>query len=154
MIDLKNLTISKTHNHLKKGDFSAVELAQSYLDAIKNTDSEIKAYLEIFPDVVKQAEEADKKISEKTGGLLTGIPLAVKDNILIKGRKSSAGSKMLADYVAPYDSTVVKKLKDAGVVFLGRTNMDEFAMGGSTENSAFGPTKNPHDLSRVPGGSS
>lgn len=154
MIDLKNLTISKAHNHLKKGDFSAVELAQSYLDAIKNTDSEIKAYLEIFPDVIKQAEEADKKITEKTCGLLTGIPLAVKDNILIKGRKSSSGSKMLADYISPYDSTVANKLKDSGVVFLGRTNMDEFAMGGSTENSAFGPTKNPHDLLRVPGGSS
>lgn len=154
MIDLKNLTIRGAHNHLKKGDFSAVELAQSYLDAIKSTDFETKAYLEIFSDVIKQAEGADKKLAEKTGGLLTGIPLAVKDNILIKGRKSSAGSKMLADYVAPYDSTVAKKLEDSGAVFLGRTNMDEFAMGGSTENSAFGPTKNPHDLSRVPGGSS
>lgn len=154
MIDLKNLTITKAHNHLTSGDFTAVELAKSYLDAIKEKDGDVKAYLEIFPDVIKQAEEADRKIAEETAGLLTGIPLSVKDNILIKGRKSSAGSKMLVDYVAPYDSTVGKKLKDAGVVFLGRTNMDEFAMGGSTENSAFGPTKNPHDLSRVPGGSS
>ncbi|MDE1988430.1 MAG: Asp-tRNA(Asn)/Glu-tRNA(Gln) amidotransferase subunit GatA [Patescibacteria group bacterium] len=154
MINLKNLTISETHNHLTKGDFSAVELAQAYLSAIKETDGDIKAYLEIFPDVVEQAEEADKKIARKEEGLLTGIPLAIKDNILIKGRKCSAASKMLADYVAPYDSTVAKRLKDAGAVFLGRTNMDEFAMGGSTENSAFGPTRNPRDLSRVPGGSS
>lgn len=154
MIDLKNLTISKARNHLKNGDFTAVELAKSYLDTIKEKDGDIKAYLEIFPDVIKQAEEADKKIFGKISGLLTGIPLSIKDNILIKGRKSSAGSKMLADYISPYDSTVAKKLKDAGAIFLGRTNMDEFAMGGSTENSAFGPTKNPYDLSRVPGGSS
>lgn len=154
MINLKNLTIGKARDHLMKGDFTAVELAQSYLDNIKKNDPDIKAYLEIFPDVISQAEEADKKIAKKEGGLLTGIPLAIKDNILIKGRKCSAASKMLADYVAPYDSTAAKKLKDAGALFLGRTNMDEFAMGGSTENSAFGPTKNPHDLSRVPGGSS
>ena len=154
MIDLKNLTVSKTRGHLMKGDFTAVQLAQSYLDKIQDTDQDIKAYLEIFSDVLSQAEEADRKIAKKEGGLLAGIPLAVKDNILIKGRKCSAASKMLADYAAPYDSTVARKLKDAGAVFLGRTNMDEFAMGGSTENSAFGPTKNPRDLSRVPGGSS
>ena len=154
MIDLKSLTINKARNHFIKGDFKAVELAQSYLDNIKNKDQDIRAYLEIFSDVLNQAEEADKKISTKESGLLMGIPFALKDNILIKGRKCSASSKMLIDYVAPYDSTVVRKLKDAGAVFLGRTNMDEFAMGGSTENSAFGPTKNPPDLSRVPGGSS
>lgn len=154
MIDLKNLTISKAHNHLMNGDWSAMELAAGYLENIKNKDRNINAYLEIFSDVMSQAESADKKIAKGEGGLLTGIPLAVKDNILIKGRKCSAASKMLADYVAPYDSTAAKKLKDAGVIFLGRTNMDEFAMGGSTENSAFGATKNPHDLSRVPGGSS
>lgn len=154
MIDLKNLTISKASNHLKNGDFSAIELAKEYLDKIKESDGDIKAYLEIFSDVISQAENADKVISKKEGGLLVGIPIAIKDNILIKGRKVSAASKMLTDYVAPYDSTVIKKLKDSGTVFLGRTNMDEFAMGGSTENSAFGVTKNPHDFSRVPGGSS
>lgn len=154
MIDIKNLTISKTNNHLMKGDFTAVELAQSYLDIIQLTDTDINAYLEIFPDVLNQAEEADRKIKKGEAGLLTGIPMAIKDNILIKGRKCSASSKILASYVAPYDSTVASKLKNAGAIFLGTTNMDEFAMGGSTENSAFGPTKNPHDLSRVPGGSS
>lgn len=154
MIDIKKLTISKARKHLDGGDFSAIELAQSYLSQIREKDKDVNAYLEIYSDVLKQAEEADKKIAKREGGLLTGIPLAAKDNILIEGKKCSAASKMLAGYVAPYDSTVVKKLKDEGVVFLGRTNMDEFAMGGSTENSAFGPTKNPHDISRVPGGSS
>ncbi len=154
MIDLKNLTISKAHNHLKNGDFSAVELAEEYLNNIKKNDAVIKAYLEIFSDTIEQAKVADSAISKKEGGLLTGIPIAIKDNILIKGRKVSAASKILADYVATYDSTVIKKMKDLGAVFLGRTNMDEFAMGGSTENSAFGVTKNPHDFSRVPGGSS
>lgn len=154
MIDIKKLTISKARKHLDEGDFSAVELAQSYLDQTEKSDKDVKAYLEIYSDVLKQAEEADKKIAKKEGGLLTGVPLAVKDNILIEGKKCSAASQMLANYVAPYDSTVVKKLKNSGAVFLGRTNMDEFAMGGSTENSAFGPTRNPHDLSRVPGGSS
>lgn len=154
MIDIKNLTISKARNHLDEGNFSAVELAQSYLNQIKEKDKEIKAYLEIYSDVLNQAQEADKRIAKREAGMLTGIPLAMKDNILIKGRKCSAASNMLDGYISPYDSTVVKKLKDSGVVFLGRTNMDEFAMGGSTENSAFGLTRNPYDLSRVPGGSS
>lgn len=154
MIDIKNLTISKANKHLMKGDFTAVQLAQSYLNRIQDTDLGINAYLEIFSDVLNQAEEADRKIAKNEMKLLTGIPIAIKDNILIKGRKCSAASKMLAGYVAPYDATAISKLKDEGVIFLGTTNMDEFAMGGSTENSAFGPTKNPHDLSRVPGGSS
>lgn len=154
MIDLKNLTIKKAQKSLQNGDFSAKELAQAYLDNVKNKDQAVKAYLEVFDDVMEQAEEADEKIAKNSAGLLTGIPIAIKDNILIKGRKCSAASKILENYVAPYDSTVARKLKDAGVVFLGRTNMDEFAMGGSTENSAFGVTGNPRDPSRVSGGSS
>jgi aspartyl-tRNA(Asn)/glutamyl-tRNA(Gln) amidotransferase subunit A len=104
--------------------------------------------------VMEQAENIDKKIAEGKIGPLTGVPLALKDNILIDGRKVTSASKILEGFVAPYDATVVKKLKDEGVLFLGRANMDEFAMGGSTENSAFGVTKNPIDPTRVSGGSS
>lgn len=153
-IDLKTLTIKKAHKHLTQGDFSAVELAEAYLKEIGEKNKELNAYLEVYDDVLSQAAEADKKIKAGGATALTGIPIAIKDNILIKGRKVSAASKILENYVASYDATVIKKLKEAGAVFLGRTNMDEFAMGGSTENSAFGCTKNPHDPSRVSGGSS
>lgn len=154
MIDLKNLTIKKVHDSFIKGEYTALELATAYLEQIKKSDKNIHAYLEVFSDVLEQAKVADKKIKDGTSTLLTGIPIAIKDNILIKGRKASSASKILEDYIATYDATVIKKLKEEGVVFIGRTNMDEFAMGGSTENSAYGPTKNPYDLNRVPGGSS
>ncbi len=154
MINIKNLTISKTHTHLTDGDFSAMELAQTYLKNIGEQDKDVHAYLEVFDDVEHQAKEADAKIKKGDATLLTGIPVAMKDNILIKGKRVSAGSKILENYNATYDATVTQKLKEEGVVFLGRTNCDEFAMGSSTENSAYGVTKNPHDLSRVPGGSS
>lgn len=153
-IDLKTLTIKRAYEHLTRGDFSAVELSESYLKNIEAQNKNINAYLEVFDDVKEQAKEAQKLIETKNGGVITGIPIAVKDNILIQGRTASSASKILETYKATYDATVVKKLKSAGAVFLGRTNMDEFAMGGSTENSAFGSTKNPHDVSRVPGGSS
>ena len=154
MIDLKNITIKIAHDALIKGEYSAVDLAKAYLQQIKKTDKDIHAYLEVYSDVIEQAKEADIKIKDGKAGLLTGIPIAIKDNILIKGRKASAASKILENYTATYDATVIEKLKNEGVVFLGRTNMDEFAMGGSTENSAYGPTKNPYDIERVPGGSS
>lgn len=153
-IDLANLTITKAHESMKKGDFSAVDLAQAYLDEIKKKNGDMNAYLEVYSDVIEQAKEADKRFKAGTATTLTGIPFAIKDNILIKGRKASSASKILENYHATYDATVIEKLKKEGAVFLGRTNMDEFAMGGSTENSAFGPTKNPHDPSRVSGGSS
>lgn len=154
MIDLKNLTIKKAHEHLTKGDFTAVELAAAYKIEIEKENSEINAYLEVFADIDEQAKAADEKIKSGKAGMLTGIPLSMKDNILIKGRHASSASKILENYTATYDSTVTTKLKEAGVIFLGRTNMDEFAMGGSGENSAYGPVKNPHDTTRVPGGSS
>jgi len=155
MIDLKNLTIRKAHDDLVGGKYTAVDLANAYLENIKTKNKEINAYLEVFTDVLEQAKEADGRISSKENvTLMTGIPIAVKDNILIKGRIASSASKILENYQATYDATVIKKLKEAGVVFLGRTNMDEFAMGGSTENSAYGVTKNPYDSDRVAGGSS
>lgn len=153
-IDLRNLTIKKAHIHLKNGDFSAVDLTKAYLQNIKERDVEIHAYLEVFKDAIEQAKKADEMIKGSQVTLMTGIPMAVKDNILIKDKISSSASKMLENHRAVYNATVIKKLKEQGAVFLGRTNMDEFAMGGSTENSAFGITKNPTDLERVPGGSS
>ncbi len=153
-IDLSALTIKKTHEHLMRGDFSAVDLSKAYLAEIKKRNKNINAYLEVFDDVLDQAKAADVRIKEKKASVLTGIPLAIKDNILIEGRTATAASKVLEGYTATYDATAIAKLKKEGVVFLGRTNMDEFAMGSSTENSAYGVTKNPHDETRVPGGSS
>ena len=154
MIDLKSLTISSARKKLVDKEFSARQLAQAYLDNISKVNSDINAYLEVYDDVLAQADIADKNIAEGKLGPLIGIPISIKDNILISGKKVTAASKILEGYVAPYDATVIKKLKAAGAIFLGRTNMDEFAMGGSTENSAFGVTKNPRDATRVSGGSS
>ena len=154
MINLKNLTIKKARKALDAKEFSAVELASSYLVEIKKKNKELNAYLEVFDDVLEQAKIADEKIATGESHPLLGIPLAIKDNILIKGRKVSAASKILENYVASYDATAISKLRKQGAIFLGRTNTDEFAMGGSTENSAFGVTRNPHDTSRVSGGSS
>ncbi len=153
-IDLKNLTITKAHEALIRGDFTSVELTQAYLDEIAKKNKDVNAYLEVFDDALEAAKKADEKIKAGKATLLTGIPIAIKDNILINGKIASAASKMLEKYKATYNATVISKLGKEGAVFIGRTNMDEFAMGGSTENSAFGVTKNPHDLSRVAGGTS
>ena len=153
-INLKDLTILKAHEALKRGDFTAVELTQAYLDEIKKKNKDVNAYLEVFDVAIESAKAADKIIKSGKGGMLTGIPCGIKDNILIQGQIASAASNILQKYRAPYDATVTSRLKAEGVVFLGRTNMDEFAMGGSTENSAYGVTKNPLDLNRVAGGSS
>jgi aspartyl-tRNA(Asn)/glutamyl-tRNA(Gln) amidotransferase subunit A len=154
VIDLQSLTIKKAHDCFLKKEFTAVDLATAYLEEIKKRNAELTIYLEVYSDVIDQAKEADKMIAAGRASLLTGIPIALKDNILVKGKIASASSKILEKYKATYDATVISKLKEEGVVFLGRTNMDEFAMGGSTENSAYGTTKNPWDTSRVPGGSS
>jgi len=154
VIDLKNLTIEEAHEKLSKGEFTCKELAEEYLKAISEKNKELNAYLEVYDDILAQAEEAQKMFANKTSTVLTGIPFAVKDNILIEGHIASAGSKILENYKASYDATVIKDLKKAGAVFLGRTNMDEFAMGSSTQTSAYGVTKNPIDPTRVPGGSS
>ncbi len=154
-MDVTKLTISEARKALDKKEFSSVELTQAYLNEIAKKDKDIHAYLEVWEkSALEEAKAADEAIADRTILPLTGIPLAMKDNILIEGRIASSASKILEKYVASYDATVVKKLKMQKVVFLGRTNMDEFAMGSSTENSAFGPTKNPRDTSRVPGGSS
>jgi aspartyl-tRNA(Asn)/glutamyl-tRNA(Gln) amidotransferase subunit A len=147
-------SISEARTLLDTKKISAVELAEGFLERIKATNPDIHAYLEVYDDVIEQAKKADARIVKGEKGPLLGIPVAVKDNILVKGKTASAASKMLESYVATYDATVITKLREAGAVFLGRTNMDEFAMGSSTETSAFGITHNPCDPTCVPGGSS
>ncbi len=154
MINLKNLTIKDAHDSLKRGDYTCKELTEAYLYNIKQKNNELNAYLEIYDDVLAQAEHAQEIFKTGKDTLLTGIPFAIKDNILIKGHVVSAASKILESYSASYDATVIEELKKQGAVFLGRANMDEFAMGSSTEYSAYGPTKNPYDITRVPGGTS
>ena len=151
---LNTLSITQAAALLERGETTSLEITRACLAEIKKRNPSLNAYLEVFKDAEEQAKAADEKRAKGEKGSLLGIPLAIKDNILIEGRVASAASKILADHVASYDATVIKKLKSAGAIFLGRTNMDEFAMGGSTENSAFGPTTNPLDESRVPGGSS
>ena len=124
------------------------------MKAIKEKNTELNAYLEVYKDALAQAEVADTMFANKKATKLTGIPFAIKDNILFQGHTASAGSKILENYTATYDATVIKDLKKAGAVIVGRTNMDEFAMGSSTQTSAYGVTKNPIDTTRVPGGSS
>lgn len=153
-MNIEDLTILAARKSLDNKEYSAEELARTYLDAIAAKNTEINAYVEVFEDVIEQARAADARIASGTAQAMTGIPLGIKDNLLIEGRRVSAGSNILRDYVASYDATAIAKLREQGAVLLGRTNMDEFAMGSSTEHSAFGPTKNPHDTTRVPGGSS
>lgn len=154
MSNLNELSITEAAEKLQKKEISALELTRACLDEITKRDGELHAYLEVFDDAEKQAAEADKRRAAGESHPLLGIPLGMKDNILIEGKRVSAASKILEGYMAPYDATVATRLKQAGATFLGRTNMDEFAHGSSTENSAFGPTKNPHDEARMPGGSS
>lgn len=154
-MDLTSLTIKQANEGLFKKEFSASELAKEHLAKIKKENVKLNAFLSLDEQsVLNQAKEADEKIAKGIKTELLGIPCSIKDNIMVEGLKCTAGSKILENYTALYDATVVQKLKDEGAVILGKTNLDEFAMGSSTENSAFGPTRNPCDLERVPGGSS
>ncbi len=153
---LRDLTIKKCHDGLVAKEFSALEVAQAHFAHIKERDKEIGAYLTLTEELAaREAEAVDLAVAKgEEVGALAGVPLAVKDAILIKGERATGGSRILENYVAAYDAGVIKKLRNERAVFLGKTNLDEFAMGASTENSAFQLTRNPHDLERVPGGSS
>jgi aspartyl-tRNA(Asn)/glutamyl-tRNA(Gln) amidotransferase subunit A len=156
MEPLHDLTIKKFHEGLLNKEFSALEITQAHFRRIKEHDGEIGAYLSLAEEsATRDASAVDVAIAEgEDVGMLAGVPLAIKDCILIKDLPATAASKILENYIASYDAGVIEKLKSQKAVFLGKTNMDEFAMGSSTENSAFKITHNPHDRSRVPGGSS
>ena len=148
-------TLSELSAGLKAGEFSSVELTQHYLDRIALYDGELNSFISVTEEqALAGAKNADEQIAAGTSGTLTGIPIAYKDLFCTDGVRTSCASKMLDNFIAPYNATVVEKLTEAGMPMLGKTNMDEFAMGSSNENSYYGAVKNPWDLSRVPGGSS
>jgi aspartyl-tRNA(Asn)/glutamyl-tRNA(Gln) amidotransferase subunit A len=148
-------TIVETRNLLRKKELTAVELTSLYLDRAKRLDGDLKSYLRITEDyALEMARDADRRMALGEDGPLLGIPFGIKDIFCTKGVETTCASQILKGFIPPYDATVIKKLKEASYVHLGRLNMDEFAMGSSTENSSYQTTKNPWDLNRIPGGSS
>ena len=153
--DLHYLTIHQLKELISKGDVSSVEITKDVLARIESVESNVKSFVSIHPDsAIKQASIAENLVSKGNINALTGIPAQLKDNLCTLGVNTTCSSRMLENFVPPYSASVVNKLYEVGSVFLGKGNMDEFAMGSSTENSAFFPTHNPWDLDRVPGGSS
>jgi len=154
-MSLHTLTIHELRAKLRAGEVSARQVTQAILQRIEAVDGRLKSYLWLNPDdALAQADAIDQAGSAKGGKLLAGVPVAIKDVINVTGQPCTCASKILQGYVAPYDATVIHQLREAGAILLGRTNMDEFAMGSSTENSSWGTTRNPWDLERIPGGSS
>jgi len=152
---MQDKTIAELAAGLRRGDFSSRELTQHYLDRIENLDPSINSFVTVTAELALQrAALADERLGSGDGGPLTGIPIAHKDIFCTRGLRTSCGSRMLDNFVAPYDATIVERLAGAGAVVLGKTNMDEFAMGSSNETSFYGPVKNPWDQTKVPGGSS
>ncbi|MBR3512534.1 MAG: Asp-tRNA(Asn)/Glu-tRNA(Gln) amidotransferase subunit GatA [Clostridia bacterium] len=155
-MELYELTVHELADKLEAGEVTATEITKSYFDRIKEKDPEVRAYVTLLEeDALKKAKEVDeKRINGEKVSKYAGIPIGIKDNLCITGTKTTCSSKMLENFIAPYNATVIEKLNDEDAVYLGKLNMDEFAMGSSTENSALFKTHNPWDLERVPGGSS
>ncbi len=154
-IDIIGMTASELARGIRNGDFTSVQVTSAFLEEISKKNGEINAFITINDNAIKEAELIDEKIrSGEVMSLLMGVPVAVKDNICTKGLRTTAASRMLENFVPPYDATVVKKLKDSGMIILGKTNMDEFGMGSTSEESFFGPVRNPVNLNKVAGGSS
>jgi len=154
-MELYELTIAKAHELLKNKEISSVELTRAVLDRIQSIDEKVSAYITVTGKVAEaMAEQADKMLSEGKGSPLAGIPVAIKDLICTSGIRTTCASKILENFIPPYDAFVIERLKEHGAVIVGKTNMDEFAMGSSTEHSGFKLTHNPWDLKHIPGGSS
>lgn len=154
-MDLHNLTITEAKEKLQKKDVSSVELTTAYLDRIKQIDEKINAFVSVTEEkALEMAKRADDLLSQGANAPLLGLPFSIKENFSTQGVRTTASSKVLDEYIPPYDATVVERLKKAGIVMLGKTNMDAWAHGSSTETSDYGTTKNPWDTGRLPGGSS
>ncbi len=152
---MSNFTIRELAKQLQNKTLTSEELVRSCLKKIEDENDALNAFIWVSPTVIDEAKEIDRRRNAgEELGVLAGIPIAVKDNILVQGWEITAGSQILENHHAAYDATVIERLKKAGAILIGRTNMDEFAMGSSTETSHYGPTKNPHDRTKVPGGSS
>lgn len=155
-MEIFELTAKEIGKKIKEKEISPREVVSAYLERIEKVEPKVRAYITLTPELaIEQARELEERINRgEEVGILAGIPVAIKDNICTRGIRTTCASRILENFVPPYDATVVKLLKEAGGIIIGKTNMDEFAMGSSTENSAFFPTHNPYDLERVPGGSS
>src|SRR5690348_11409752 len=154
-MNLNKLTITEAKKLLKDKSVSSVELTRACLDQIKKVESKVNAFVTVTEDLaLESAKAADEMLSKGENLSLLGIPIGIKDNFCTQGIRTTASSKVLDTFIPPYDATVVKKLKEAGVVVLGKTNMDAWAHGSSTETSDYGSSKNPWNINRLPGGSS